>query len=72
MRIDEQLKMICAKSDLSMAEIARRLNQSPQAFGQKVKRGNLTIDDLSDIALASGCQFRCSFVYPNGDTVQIL
>lgn len=72
MRIDEQIKMLCVKSDLSQSEMARRLNKSPQAFGQKIKRGNFTIDELNDIALASGCQIECKFIYPNGETIKIV
>ena len=71
MRIDDQVKMICIKSDLTFAEIGRRLNKSPQAFSQKIKRGNITIDDLNDIALVSGCKVECQFVFPDGDTIVI-
>lgn len=71
MRIDEQLKMLCLKSDMSLAEMARRLNKTPQAFNQKMKRGNFSIDELKDIALVTGCELHCGFVYPNGDKVTI-
>lgn len=71
MRIDEQIKMISVKSGLSISEIGRRLNKSPQAFSQKIKRGNMTLDDLNDIALASGCKLECKFIYPDGDTIVI-
>lgn len=71
MRIDEQLKMLCLKSDMSLAEMARRLNKTPQAFNQKMKRGNFSIDELKDIALVTGCELHCEFVYPNGDKVTI-
>ncbi len=69
MRIDDQIKMLCIKSDLSISEIGRRLNKSPQAFSQKIKRGNFTLDELSDIAMVTGCKLRCSFVYPDGDEI---
>jgi predicted DNA-binding protein YlxM (UPF0122 family) len=71
MRIDDQIKMLCIKSDLSISEIGRRLNKTPQAFSQKMKRGNFTIDDLNDIAMVSGCKLECSFVFPNGDKIFI-
>lgn len=71
MRIDEQLKILCVKSDMSLAELARRLNKTPQAFNQKMKRGNFTIEELMDIALVSGCELKCEFVYPNGDKIAI-
>lgn len=72
MRIDEQLKILCAKSELSLSEIGRRLDKSPQAFSQKVKRGSFTLDDLRDIAIVSGCNLECSFVFPNGDKIKVL
>lgn len=71
MRIDDQIKMLCVKTDLSISEIGRRLNKTPQAFSQKIKRGNFTIDDLNDIAMVSGCKLECSFVFPNGDKISI-
>ena len=72
MRIDEQLKMLCLKSNISLAEIARRLNKTPQAFNQKMKRGKFSVEELSDIALVSGCELKCEFVYPNGDEITII
>ena len=44
MRIDDQLKMLCLKSNMSLAEMARRLNKTPQAFNQKMKRGNFSVE----------------------------
>ncbi len=71
MRVDTQMKILGIKSDLSLSEIARRLNKTPQAFNQKIKRGSLTIDDLNDIALVTGCKFECGFVFPDGDRITI-
>ena len=72
MRIDEQLKTLCLKSDMSLVEMARRLNKTPQAFNQKMKRGKFTVEELTDIALVSGCELKCEFVYSNGDKVKII
>ncbi len=71
MRIDDQIKRVCLKTDISASEVGRRLNKSPQAFLQKMKRGTFTLDDLYDIALVTGCELHCSFVFPDGDTVVI-
>jgi hypothetical protein len=71
MRIDDQLKRICLKSDLSLSEIARRLNKTPQAFCQKIKRGNFTIDELNDIAVVTGCQVECRFVFADGEKITL-
>lgn len=52
-----------------MAELARRLNKSPQAFHQKVKRGGFSLEELNDIALVTGCEFNCAIVFPNGEKI---
>lgn len=72
MRIDESLKIVCVKNNLTMAEIARRLGITPQAFSQKLKRGTISLDDLDNIATVSGCKIKCSFVLANGETVSII
>lgn len=72
MRIDEQLKIICVKTDLSFSEIAKRLDKTPQAFCQKIKRGTFSIDDLADIALVTDCKLECSFVLPDGEKLKIV
>ena len=69
MRIDSQI--LCLKTDISASEISRRLDKTPQAFSQKVKRGRLTIDDLKDIALVTGCKLECNYVLPNGEKIRI-
>ncbi len=71
MRIDEQIKILCIKSDLTISEIGRRLNKTPQAFSQKIKRGNFTIDDTSEIAMVTDSKLECSFVLPNGEKIKI-
>ena len=72
MRIDEPLKIVCVKNDLTMAEIARRLGISPQALSQKLKRGTISMDDADRIANVSGCRMECSFVLPSGERVPIM
>lgn len=71
MRIDGPLKLLCAKADLSSAEIGRRLNKTPQAFSQKIKRGKITVDDLQDIAMVTGCKFECFFRFPDGEIIDV-
>lgn len=71
MRIDEPLRILCVKNELSMAEIARRLGVTPQAFSQKVKRGSFTLNDLDDVAVVTGCKLECNFVLPGGERIMI-
>lgn len=72
MRIEEPVKILCVKNDLTRTEIARRLDISPQAFSQKLKRGTISLDDLDNIANVSGCKLECSFVLPSGERISIV
>lgn len=69
--IEEQIKILCIKSGLTMTDIAKRLNKTPQAFSQKLKRGRITIDDLHDIAVVTECGFECNFILSNGETIKL-
>ncbi|MFI3129428.1 MAG: XRE family transcriptional regulator [Bacillota bacterium] len=71
MRIDEQIKTLCAKTDLTAAEIAKRMNVTPQAFSQKIKRGSFSLDNLDTIAMVTGCKIECDFVLPNGEKIKL-
>jgi len=71
MRIDKNIKVLGIKTDLTMAEIGRRLHKSPQAFNQKIKRGTFTIKDLQEIANVTNCTLECDFVLPTGERIRI-
>ena len=46
MTISEQIKVLCVRSNISVAELARRMGTTPQNFNSKMKRKSLTISDL--------------------------
>lgn len=68
-RIDEQIKILAIKTNMTLAELGGRLDKSPQAFSQKMKRGNYTLDELEEIAIATGCKLQCHFELPNGEQI---
>jgi transcriptional regulator with XRE-family HTH domain len=67
--VSEQIKILCVKLNISVSELARLSGKSPQAFGQKMKRESFTVDELKQIAGASGCKYEGSFILPSGDRV---
>lgn len=70
MSVSEQLKILCVKLNISVSELARLSGKSPQAFSQKIKRESFTVDELKQIAQASGCEYVGAFVMPNGERVE--
>ncbi len=69
MTISEQIKILCVRSNISVAELARRMGKSPQNLNAKLHRGSFTIADLEEIADLVGVKFERSFVLSNGDKV---
>jgi len=70
MSVSEQLKILCVKLNISVSELARLSGKSPQAFSQKMKRESFTVDELKQIAQASGCEYVGAFVRPSGERVE--
>ena len=69
MTIEEQIKILCVRSHISAAELARRINQTPQNFHGKLKRQSFSIAELEQIAEATNCTFRRVFIMPNGEEI---
>lgn len=69
MTISEQIRILCVRKNMSLAELARRLDTTPQNFNAKLKRESFTVAELEKIAEVSGVTFERSFKLDNGDTV---
>jgi len=52
-----------------MAELARRMEKSPQALNAKLKRESFTIEELDIIADAVNAKFLRSFELSTGDKI---
>lgn len=69
MTISEQIKVLCVRSNISAAELARRMGQTPQNFNSKMKRESFSISELEKIGEAVGATFERNFILHNGDKV---
>lgn len=69
MRISEQIKVLCVRSNISTAELARRIGKSPQNLSAKMKRESFTIAELEEISEAVGATFERNFILYNGEKV---
>ena len=71
MTISEQIKVLCVRSDISVAELARRIGTTPQNFNGKMKRESFTIAELEDIAGAVNSSFERKSVLKNLSLIHI-
>lgn len=69
MTITEQIKILCIRSNISVAELARRVGQSPQNFNAKMKKQSFSVPELIKISETVGCKYEQNFVLPNGDKI---
>ncbi|MGL5435688.1 MAG: helix-turn-helix domain-containing protein [Lachnospiraceae bacterium] len=69
MAVSEQIKILCVKLGISVSELARLNNTSPQALSQKMKREGFTPEELKKLAEAAGCKYEGVFILPDGDRV---
>ncbi len=67
MSIAEQIRVLCARLNISQAELARRTGKSPQGFCAKMKRESFSVAELEEIADAAGITFKHKFVFPDGE-----
>lgn len=62
MTMTEKIRILLVKrGNISEAELARRMGQSPQNLNHKMKRDNFTERDLRQIAEALNCSFSVQF-----------
>lgn len=50
MKTSDMIKELCNKKNISISKLARRIGQTPQNFGKKLKRDTMTPDELKQIA----------------------
>lgn len=62
MSMTEKIRILMVKrGNISEAELARRLEISPQNLNNKMKRDNFTEKDLIEIGKALECEFKAVF-----------
>ena len=69
MNTDKKIRMALVYSGITLSELAKRIGQSPQNLGKKMKRDTLSTEEMEKIADALGCKWRAEFVYPDGTTI---
>lgn len=70
MNTSYMIKELCNKQNISVSELARRIGQTPQNFGKKLKRDTMTLEELKQIADVVGVTFEQSFILPNGEQIK--
>lgn len=65
------IKNLCKEKGISVAELARRIGQTPQNFNKKLKRETVSTEELMEIAEVLGVVFEQSYILENGEKLTI-
>lgn len=63
------IEMAAAYCGISNAELARRLQWSPQLLNKRLNTGKFTVEEWEIIAKALGATSRIGFVFPDGKEI---
>lgn len=70
MTTSEQIRVLCVRKGVSLSELARRIEQTPQNFNAKLKRNTITQDELDKIAKALNVTYEQYFLLDNGELIK--
>lgn len=70
MKTSDMIRRLCEQMNISVSELARRLDQSPQDFGKKLKRETITLEELKTIADVMDVKFEQAFILPDGNEIK--
>ena len=71
MNTSNLIKNLCKEKGISVAELARRIGQTPQNFNKKLKRETVSTEELMMIANELGVVFEQSYILENGEKLTI-
>ena len=69
MTTSDMIRELCEKQNISLAELCRRIGQTPQNFNKKLKRGTVSFEEMIDIAEALDVKYEQAFLLPNGEKI---
>ena len=71
MKTSDLIRQLCEQMNISVSELARRLGQSPQNFGKKLKRETITLEELKAVADVLDVKFEQAFILPDGKEIKV-
>lgn len=69
MTTSDMIRQLCETMDISLAELCRRIGQTPQNFNKKLKRETVSFEELITIASVLNVNYEQAFVLPNGEKI---
>lgn len=65
------IRELCNRMNISLAELSRRIGQTPQNFNKKLQRGSISSEEIIQIAEVLNVGYEQVFVLPDGEKIGI-
>lgn len=69
MTTSDMIRELCEKMNISLAELCRRIGQTPQNFNKKLKRETVSFEEMMAIAEVLGVRYEQAFIMPDGKRI---
>lgn len=69
MTTSDMIRELCEKQNISLAELCRRIGQTPQNFNKKLQRGTVSFEEMIRIAEVLDVEYEQAFVLPDGNRI---
>ena len=71
MTTSDMIRELCDRMNISLAELCRRIGQTPQNFNKKLQRGTVSAEEMMEIAEALDVGYEQAFVLPDGYEIKM-
>ena len=71
MTTSDMIRELCDRMNISLAELCRRIGQTPQNFNKKLQRGTVSSEEMTKIAKVLDVEYEQAFVLPYGEKIGI-
>lgn len=71
MTTSDMIRELCDRMNISLAELCRRIGQTPQNFNKKLQRGTVSTEEMLKIANVLGIVFEQRFIIKGKSSIEI-
>lgn len=71
MTTSDMIRQLCEKKNISLAELCRRIGQTPQNFNKKLMRNTVSVEEMKEIADVLEIKFEQRFILDEKDIIHI-
>ena len=67
MTTSDMIRELCDRMNISLAELCRRIGQTPQNFNKKLQRGTVSFEGMAKIAEVLDVGYEQTFAMSDGE-----